>query len=461
MNFTPGPRIDPGIPVRMNLRALHKAVAPLLVVLAIVPLLLAATMACVSKLDAHPDEINHIEAGRYYLKYWDPPKAGDPRTLESLSKYGISYLNQFESVYFVAGNFAKLLTVCGVPDYLALRLFNVTLFGLLVALALSLRGRARLAFLPLFLSPQIWYIFSYFNGDGLPLALSFLPVWLVARDWFPPRPDDDPDDPDAQDEDAPGRVPGWRSWAAILLVAAAIFTCKMNYYVFLAYLFAFPACLAANQGRWRALLKIAAAAALVALMGLAVRQEFDHYVNGGQGNKSQIVAEEFAQKDFKPSSQDIGVAHFGIHMRDMGLSYKDLFVVWDWHIWTFRTSFGTYDYMKIYAPFIYYRYMSWALIGLALAVGLPLLRSGREAASLACLALFFSVACIFQSTWHSWINDFQAQGRYLFPIAAITGMLMARHRERLTSLFIPVCAGAMYALSIYSFVFVGLAEIPK
>jgi len=447
----------------MNIQAIKKAAAPLLVLLAIVPLILAATMAFVSKPDAHPDEINHIEAGRYYLKYFDPPKAGDPRTLESLSKYGISYLNQFESVYFVAGNFAKILTVCGVPDYLALRLFNLTLFGLLVALALRLRGQARIAFLPLFLSPQIWYIFSYFNGDALPLALSFVPVWLVARDFFPPRPDADPDDADADDSDPDVAVqpPAWRTWALVLFATAAIFTCKMNYYVFLAYLFAFPAAIAANRGRWRSAAKIVMLGAVVALLGLAARQEFEHYVNGDQANTSQMVAEQFAQQDFKPSSQDIGVAHFGIHMRDMGLSYKDLFAVWDWDIWTFRTSFGTYDYMKIYAPFIYYRYMSWALIGLTLAVGIPLLRAGREPALLAGLALFFAVACIFQSTWHSWINDFQAQGRYLFPIAAITGMLLARQRERLVNLFIPACAGAMYALSIYSFVFVGLAEIPK
>jgi hypothetical protein len=447
----------------MNIQTLKKAAAPLLILLAIVPLILAATMAFVSKLDAHPDEINHIEAGRYYLQYWDPPKAGDPRTLESLSKYGISYLNQFESVYFVAGNFAKVLTACGVPDYLALRLFNVTLFGLLIALALSLRGRARFAFMPLFLSPQIWYIFSYFNGDGLPLALSFVPVWMVARGWFPPHQGDDPDQDDPTPEGANplDRGPAWRTWGLVLLIAAAIFTCKMNYYVFLAYLFAFPATVAANQGQWRTVGKIVLATAVVALLGLAVRQEFDHYVNGDHANKSQIVAEEFAQQDFKPSSQDIGVAHFGIHMREMGLSYKDLFVVWDWHIWTFRTSFGTYDYMKIYAPFIYYRYMSWALIALCLAVGLPLFRSDREAALLTGLALFFSAACIFQSTWHSWVNDFQAQGRYLFPIAAITGMLMARRYERLVNMFIPVCAGAMYALSIYSFVFVGLAEIQK
>ncbi|MBF0480384.1 MAG: hypothetical protein HQK81_02545 [Desulfovibrionaceae bacterium] len=450
----------------MNIPTLQKTVRPLLAFLAIAPLLLAAAMAFVSKIDAHPDEINHIEAGRYYLTYFDPPRAGDPRTLESLSKYGISYLNQFESVYFAAGNFAKIFTLCGLPDYLALRLFNLTLFGLLIALALSLPGRAKIAFLPLYLSPQIWYVFSYFNGDGLPLALSFVPVWLAARGLFPPdagaldapAPDEEDEPEEETEEDA---RPAWRTWALTLCVAAALVTCKMNYYVYIAYLFAFAAGVAANRGRWRAAGKIVLACAVVALLGLAAREQFDGYVNAGETNKAQMVAEQFAQQDFKPSSQDIGVAHFGMHMRAMGLSYKDLFVVWDWHVWTFRTSFGTYDYMKIYAPFIYYRYMSWALIGLCLAAFLPLFRGGREPALLAAMCLFFGAACIFQSTWHSWVDDFQAQGRYLFPIAAMAGLLMARFRDRLTNIFIPVCAGAMYALSIYSFVFVGLAQIPK
>jgi uncharacterized membrane protein len=427
------------------------AVSATVAALMLAPLLLAMAMAYVSLPNAHPDEVHHIEAGRYYIKYWDPPKAGDPRTLESLSKYGISYLNQFESVYFAAGKFARVFTLCGVPDYLALRMFNLSLFALLIALALRLPPRARVAFVPLFVSPQVWYVLSYFNGDGLPLALSFVPVYLAAKGTFYGAPDAGPE-ADAGDR---------RSWILVMLAAAAIFTCKMNYYVFLAYLFAVPCLIEANRGRWRAAGKIALAGVLLALIGLAGRMEFDHYVTDDQAGKTQAIAEQFAQEDFKPSRQDIGVAHFGIHMRDMGLSYKDLFVVWDWHIWTFRTSFGTYDYMKIYAPFIYYRYMGWALIGLCLAVAAPLARGGREAALLTLACAVFGAACIFQSTWHSWVNDFQAQGRYLFPIAAMAGLLMARFRQRLPNVFFVASAGLMYAMSLYSFIFVGLANIAR
>ncbi|MFP5239568.1 MAG: hypothetical protein ACLGQW_07055, partial [Acidobacteriota bacterium] len=84
-------------------------------------------MSFVSAFNAHPDEKDHVGAGRYYMDYWDPPKVGDERARGAYSNYGVSYLNQLDAVYFFAGKFARVVAPLAGKDYLALRLFNVCL----------------------------------------------------------------------------------------------------------------------------------------------------------------------------------------------------------------------------------------------------------------------------------------------------------------------------------------------
>ena len=91
------------------------------------------------------------------------------------------------------------------------------------------------------------------------------------------------------------------------------------------------------------------------------------------------------------------------------------------------------------------------------------LHGGRGGLSALVVFVLFAGLTVFQSTWHSWVNDFQAQGRYLFPIGAMAGLVLARFAPAAnrTLPVTGVLAGAMYALSLYSFVWVGLARIAR
>uniref|UniRef100_I2Q4M6 Putative membrane protein (DUF2142) n=1 Tax=Desulfovibrio sp. U5L TaxID=596152 RepID=I2Q4M6_9BACT len=413
-----------------------------------------SAMAVTSRLNVHPDELDHINAGRYFMRYWDFPAMDDPRLAHTFSNYGVTYLQQLDVVYFFAGKFASLVLPLAGQDYLALRFFNVFLFAVLLGLFLRLPDTKKIAFLPLFITPQVWYVFSYFNGDAFPFFLTFCMVYLVARFDPPVR----PLPLSIQNRDMRRLL-----WLGVLLGLVCI--SKQNYYVFAGFLLAFFwVC-----GRAAHDLPAAAknAAVVFALTGLlfAGRWSYNVYVNRTVRPEVPTQnAEKYAREDYKPSAQEAGTQFWGLRMREQGLTYPQLFSLWTWHIWSFRTSFGVYDYLKIYAPFVYYRYIGyllWTIMG-ALAVSL-ILSGGPGGLSAVLVFLLFAGLTVFQSTWHSWVNDFQAQGRYLFPIGAMAGMVLARFSKganRSLPFIIPLAVG-MLVLSFYSFVFVGLKNIPK
>jgi hypothetical protein len=72
-----------------------------------------------------------------------------------------------------------------------------------------------------------------------------------------------------------------------------------------------------------------------------------------------------------------------------------------------------------------------------------------------------AVMVVAVSVWHSWVNDFQPQGRYLFAIFCIISVTLASYREKLNPLAINMFFAAVFVLSVYSYIFVALLRIPK
>ncbi len=412
------------------------------------------SMALSSAYKAHPDEKDHVGAGRYYMEYWDPPAVGDERAKGAYSNYGVSYLNQLDSVYFFAGKFARLVKPLVGEDYLALRLFNVALFVWLMAMCWRLRGERRLAFLPFFLTPQAWYVFCYFNGDAMPLALSFAVVFLVSRllelgESAAPQ---------------PGKA-GWLLWG-LGLTLGLLLVSKQNYYVFIAYALSFWVLTALGGNvlprvpvKSLVMVAVLAAAVFGARYGVnawAVRHQAPDVV--------AKVAEKMAAPEFKPSATQKGEGFWGARMRARGVTLTEMFTgEWKWHVFTFRSAFGKYGAMDIEAPLLFYRWFGRTEALFLLLLVAPLAMRGWDTRAGLVLWTAFAVLTVGQSLWHSWNNDFQAQGRYLFPILAMTGCLLARFRNRLGRFELPVWAtGALlWGMSLWSFVAVGLSRIPR
>ena len=416
-------------------------------------LALMVAMATGSRLNVHPDELDHINAARYFITYWDFPALDDPRLAHSFSNYGISYLQQLDIVYFFAGKFAHLILPLAGKDYIALRFFDIFLYAILMVLFLRLPDDRKIAFVPLFITPQLWYVFSYFNGDAFPTFLTFCIVYLAAR-LDPPVA---PLPLTLRDKDA-------RRLLYMGLLLGLVVVSKQNFYVFAAFTLAFFGVCGLHARNMGAAAKNAAVVFLLAAAIFGARWGHNVFINRTVRPEVPTQnAEKYAREDYKPSAQEAGTQFWGLRMRDQGLAYPQLFTVWTWHIWSFRTSFGVYDYMKIYAPYVYYRYMGyllWTLMG-ALALAL-IMHGGRGGTAGVLVFLLFAALTVFQSTWHSWTSDFQAQGRYLFPIGAMAGMMLARFApaaNRTLPVTLPL-ALAMCAMSFYSFICVGLAHIP-
>ena len=466
--------------------------------------LLALGMALRSAPDSHPDEIFHAKAAEYYRHHWLPPRVGDPRTLDSYSAYGSSYLSDFDPSYFFAGKIAALFQPLGVEALYAARLAGVLLFGVLGALALGLKGW-ELFFVPLLLSPQIWYLFSYANNDAFPLAASFILAILLVS----------PEGALARFFRGGSHL---RERATALLVAvtlAALLLSKFNY-VFVAGFFAayllsrcgswilalvvvlglFPAMVAARlilQPRFehlvgavisgvgvyllarharraggetvRRFVRTCIVLSGAALLALVVRA-YVIIINGGADQMARSIADRVAAKAAeKPQASDGKLSTrppTGLRLRERGIPFHRMFLApWHWAQSTAATSAGLYGYMSARGSLAYYlAYFGAAALFILIAARLAWAAHSPGDPTLPVVAILFIATVVLASAYHSWTTDFQPQGRYLFPTLPVVGLLLLHYRNALIQSRLVVIAALIFGLSSYSFVFVGIRGLP-
>jgi hypothetical protein len=470
-------------------------------------LALATAMAAVSVPDAHPDERFHLAAGAYYRDHWLPPPADEAVLLPSLSSYGLSYLGDLDVSYFLAGKVARALEAIVPQEHLRFRAFNLFLFFALIALYASQR-RALSPLVLLLVTPQIWYVFSYFNNDALPLCLSLA---LVVGLFGAPAP-----------EDASFGAPWHRLQARRLLGCGVLLgllaLTKPNYLPFLAFvglltlwrtaglvpaaaavgaaglylaqrrgflplheggvtlaLLAASAC-ATVAAAWRglgsatvraALLRFCAAA-VVAVCVAAPPILYDRAQNGPPGEKSAAlvaIAARHAAPEYRTASVAMGDV-WGIGLRAQGVTLPEILLPpRSWAVRTWKSFTGYYGYMRITSPFAYYLGIAVVYTMLAMWTMRALLRGGRGGdATLLAAALAFAGATAAVSLYHSWVNDFQPQGRYLFPAVAIAAVPFQRAASRFSARdarAVRAMLVAAFAFGTFSFAYRGLRRIPK
>jgi hypothetical protein len=209
--------------------------------------------------------------------------------------------------------------------------------------------------------------------------------------------------------------------------------------------------------------------ALVALAALAVAAPplvFDRMINGSRPEKAfalGTIAEKHAEPAYRPSDSSGAESFFGLRLRDKGVALHEILLPpWDWAVKSWKSFTGYYGYMKIHGPAAYYIAMFALYVFLASYTTRTILLRG-EAIERQLLAVsgVFCGGVIFLSLYHSWINDFQAQGRYLFPVVALFAIPFTRAARLFRARIVPALLAMAFVLSASSFLFVGLRKIAK
>jgi len=419
-----------------------------------VVLTLILIMAMISERDVHPDEHVHIEASKYYQKNWMPPSIEDPAIRHTYSVYGSSRLNKPEVYYFFSGKFTELTSFLHIKPFQLFRLFNVFLFTCLLLYTIKSTG-ARAVAMPFLISPQIWYVFSYTNSDAFSLFIVFLVGIQVVT-------------PDSMFNLFLRQQPDNRLIIRSLLLGCllgCLLLLKKNFYPYTAFVISVLVWQIWSMESGEERILIVKRLLLLTLIGLALfglRTGADYYVNGlDKGEKLANMRIETADSLFSPQT-DLNKRHLHLSMKKRGVPLMHLVKTKRFFEITFRSSFGVYGYFTISGPFRYYDMVRWTGVALLLVfLGLIFYHSWRENGFIAVSFLFFSLLLIAISLYHSWTMDFQAQGRYLFPIAAMLGIVYARGHRYLKGPVFTSLFAVMFLLSAYSFLFVAISQIPK
>lgn len=423
---------------------------------------LILAMAFISGMDVHPDELGHASSARYYSDAWLPPAVQDPEVVKTISGFGVSYLFRLEIVYFWAGKFASLLAGLVDDHYLRLRLFNVMLFLILLVIISRKIRPVPLFVLALVFTPQIWYSFSYFNGDGFAFFIALLLAWQLI-------------DPGSMTHRYLNSTTLWGKWSGGALFGIFVGTLllsKMNYYlyiVFILFIIAWDLISRRLDVQWeenRLRLKKWALVACVAMCVYLPPMLYDQYINDFKKVEKIInFVEQYAAYAYKPStiSQASDDDYPGLHLKSKGSRWHEIFLEDSyWRNLSFYSFFGVYAYMNLYSDHQYYHMLRLFLFGMLLfiyfyAVCMVNLRQGVVLS----IVLLFLLLAIGQSTYLSWTGDFQPQGRYLFPMIPIALVGLSRLPMVFQKRMIPCFNIVLFIFSLTSFVFFALLFIPK
>lgn len=416
-------------------------------------LALVMTMAVITKNNRHPDEYVHVAAAQYYRDHIAPPQIGSQAIKDSYSVYGFSRLHSGEISYFVAGKYLQLLEPLHINKYQAARSFNILLLFVLFVLSLK-RAEFRIFMLPVLMSPQVWYIFSYFNSDAFALFVSLLMCYLLAH-------------PKSIFHQYINNGFGGKDWV-YLIVLSSLFACllliKKNFYfldLFLFLYFIWAVIFKIIQINRAVIIRLG----FVIITGVGLFLTYwgaDYMVNNfDRQQRLEMAQEEFARKEFKPSTP-IEQKRTTLSLKDRGVSLREMVVDKKSIEKIFRSSFGNYGYTSITASNIYYEFLLINVILLTIVVGSSIaFRGGSSTTTLLGIVVLVNLVMISTVVHHAWSVDYQLQGRYLLPAIGMIAVLLHHSHRLIPQSLLNTLVGSMYLLSVYSFISVGLNEVEK
>jgi|GEM_PF-2221352 len=428
----------------------HLRFVPLGMVIAASVILALAT---VTKMDEHPDEITHVQNATFYVNHYIPPEICSEEVLFTYSVYGVSRVDAREIAYFLGGRYLQAVDFIPVPDYLKLRYLNVLLFFVLTFLALR-RQSFRMLALPVLLTPQAWYLFSYYNSDALSLFVVLVTGYQIfARDSILRR---------LLRGESSMMMPVWV--CALALLVAMQYWIKINY-------FFYPLFLGMLAVSWllvnRRLPRIANPTPILLAIALGTGlflgwQTTRNVVNDFSISEKMLECRETtAGKYYKPSTP-LNETHPYFRLRDKGVTFFAMLEKYNWTERFFYTGLGAYGYTEYLNSIMHYQIASFFILLMFIYVVLTIFILGDAVARLSVLsALAAMFGLVLAAAYNNWTMDLQPQGRYLMVFLPIFGSLMAMYARMLNVRVLMLLAVVPFTLALYSFLAVALVELPK
>jgi len=413
----------------------------------------ALVLALLSKQGAHPDESVHLKAANYYASHYLPAQVCSEASRYTYSAYGVSRTNNREIAYVAAGRYLQLVEFVPAAEYLKLRFLNLSMFFILVLLAFS-SVVARYLFLPVLLTPQSWYLFSYYNSD----ALSLFAVLITAYQVFAP-------------ESMLRRVlRGARPPAYVLWLVGLTCLVAMQYWLKLNYVF-YPMLLGMLGVSWlwanKRFPDFSQSKPLWWVLALGTALFFSwelsrHAINDFElGLRTQQCSELLAADAYKPSTP-LQQSHPNLWLKDKGVTLSDMLGQRQWAKRIFFTGLGAYGYTEYLNRDVHYQVASFMIVLLFLYVLFSVLNRGGRMERLSVLSVLLALSGItMAAAYNNWTSDFQPQGRYLMVYLPIFGTLMAMYHYKLRAAWLSVLAAVPFLLALYSFFAIALIEIPR
>ncbi len=408
---------------------------------------LILTMALKAGYNASPDEHDHFMAAEYYKSHSLTPAPFSEKAVHAYNfMLNYSRVYQLGIHYFLAGKWSNLFDWI-LPSYVSVRLLGILLWLLFIGLALRFH-RYSLILLPLLLSPQVWYLFSYVNDESLALFLSFLLILLT------------------ESSKEILLLPGWKKKKLMLLlliglILGLVTLSKRNFWAFslfyLFYLVVLP--LDFQQGicslfrQARKGLSLIMPVMFTTLLAIGFRMLTVEWQSESSLSPETAVLYEQMKLNLDQyfASCVSGKDRFG--------SLTSMLV--GWLPVNFQSMFGVYGFMKYYGSTFYYSIVLMILLLLlTLFLKVALRKGNLEIRFWGIVAMGSVLAIVLISAYfYSYVIDYQAQGRFAFVVLPIIGLSLYKIRGKYSLNKVFLLFIALFLLSVYSFIFIGINSL--
>ena len=351
------------------------AVDTLLYAVGVAAILLVLAGAFTGSSDLNPDESESIYSVRYYISHWAVPDARelDP---EAYSAFGTARLTELNLFYIFAAQIARLFTF----EHGA-RLFSVMMFaGLMYLLFWNLK-KNRFLLCAFYLTPQVWYLYTYCTSDALDFAVGVLALYQVAN-------------PDSMLHRLTETGINKRNFWKVLLLGflfSNIFMSKQNYYVLAIYaVFMLMADLFAQrkeQRRQQFTVYLWLSGAALLFLGIRYIPEFLHY-GFQRGQVLLEMQEAVAIPKLNPASPP-SVQSSAFNLYGKGVALTEVLFGMGLNKTLFRSFVGTYGSLQFPSPDWYCTLMGVIYLMFLLGICWQVIREKGHAERKVKLALLF------------------------------------------------------------------------